>query len=165
VSTYTGKTTVTGGTLTLDGANRLSSSSGLGLNGGTLKLLNAGGMNGQTFSSLSLTDNSTIDLGSSSLTFFALATVAAGKSLSVIDYSSVTSPEYAFRFLGDDTTSADFLTLIGETTVDGVAVAYRFDGTYTDVAPVPLPASLWMLMSGLGLFGAIGVRKGSRTVA
>jgi hypothetical protein len=84
-------------------------------------------MNGQTFSSLSLTDNSNIDLGSSSLTFFALASVADGKSLSIIDYTSAASPNYAFRFLGDDSKNAAFL-------------------------------------SGLGLFGAIGLKSTRRAM-
>src|SRR5262249_39623010 len=37
-STYTGTTIVSGGTLTLQGANRLSSSSALDMHGGTLKI-------------------------------------------------------------------------------------------------------------------------------
>ena len=160
VSTYAGKTVVSGGTLNLDGANRLAASSALGLNGGTLRLMNAGGANGQTFSSLSLTDNSTLDLGLSSLTFFALAAVGDGKTLTVTDYSSDTSPGYAFRFVGDDSTNAAFQTLIADTTIDGAAATYRFDGVYTDVAPVPLPASIWMLISGIGFVGVLSRRKG-----
>jgi hypothetical protein len=145
---------VSGGTLTLDGANRLSASSALTLGGGTLQLANAGGANGQTFASLSLTDNSILDLASSSLTFQSLGSITLGKSLSVIDWSSGTSPTYAFRLLGDDTQNSGFLGLMAGTTIDGYQAAYFFDGQYTDVQPVPLPAAGWMLMSGLGMLGA-----------
>src|SRR5262249_22957345 len=63
-STYTGTTVISGGTLTLEGANRLASGSALDLHGGTLRIADAGGPNGQTFASLSLSDNSMIDLDS-----------------------------------------------------------------------------------------------------
>ncbi len=87
-SSYSGRTLITGGgELTLQGVNRLSASSALQLDGGSLKLVNAGSANGQTFASLSLTNDSIIDLGSSSLTFEALDTITSGKTLSVIDWS------------------------------------------------------------------------------
>jgi hypothetical protein len=131
----------------------------LALNGGTLRLANAGGPNGETFASLSLTDNSTIDLAMSSLTFNTLGTVENGKSLTVEDWSSSSSPGYAFRFVGDDTSNSTFMALMSETTIDGVAASYRFDGTYTDVSSVPLPAGLPLLMSALGALGLLGRRR------
>lgn len=159
VSTYTGRTTVgSGATLTLDGANRLSSSSSLSLSGGTLAIADAGA-NAQTFAGLSLTDNSTIDLNQSSLTFSSLEAVAAGKTLTVLDWSAATSPDYAFRFVGDDTTNATFLALISGTTIDGLAAAFHFDGSFTYVSAVPLPENLGLLISGLVLLGVAGRRQ------
>jgi len=160
VSTYTGTTRVSGGVLTLVGVNRLSSASSLALNGGTLALSGVGAANGQTFSSLALTDNSSIDLDLSSITFNGLGTLSAGKSLSVIDWSANSSPTYAIRFLGDDTSNSSFLALMADTTIDGTAATITFDGTYTDVAAaVPLPLTLPMLASGLGFLGVWGRRK------
>ncbi|MDL2336388.1 MAG: PEP-CTERM sorting domain-containing protein [Pseudomonadota bacterium] len=159
VSNYTGSTTVSGGTLVLGGANRLSSSSALALNGGTLKLTNAAGANGQTFSSLLLNADSAIDLGGSSLTFNALGTIAGGRTLTLFDYVMSLSPGYAIRILGDVSANSDFLALMSGLTIDGVAAGYHFDGTYTDIAPVPLPPSVVLFLAGLGLFGVVIRRR------
>ncbi len=169
VNTYTGTTRISGGTLTLAGANRLSAASALDLAGGTLEIANAGGANGQTFASLTLSGNSVIDLDSTtSLTFGALGDVASGKTLSVIDWSASSSPTYAFRLLGDDSTNAEFLALVGDTTIDGLAATFHFDGTYTDVATAPLPSTCGMLLTGLGLLGTAGLwrrRRGAPVLA
>lgn len=158
-SGYSGTTKVNGGTLTLDGANRLSSASALSLGGGTLKLTNAGGANGQTFSSLLLDANSAIDLGGSSLTFNALGSVLAGRTLTLFDYVVSLSPDYAIRILGDVTTDGNFLALIAGLTINGAAAGFRFDGTYTDVSPVPLPPSVALLLAGLGCMGMLYQRR------
>jgi hypothetical protein len=160
VSTYTGSTILNGGSLTLSGINRLSSSSALVLNGGSLILTNAAGSNGQTFASLTLSASSTIDLNASSLTFNSLGTITAGTTLTVLDYSA-SATAYAFRLLGDYTSNASFLALMSATTVDGSAVSYSYDGTYTDIAiaAVPEPGSYAMLLGGLALLGVMARRK------
>ena len=158
VNTYSGKTLVSGGILTLDGANRIAINSELVLNGGMLQLANAGGANGQSFASLSLMNNSAIDLGFSSITFNGLGTVAAGKTLAITDFNAATSG-YAFRFLGDYSGSADFLVLMGETRIDGLAATYSVEGGYTNVTAVPEAQTWAMLLAGLGLVGAISRRR------
>jgi autotransporter-associated beta strand protein len=158
-STYTGTTSVKGGTLALDGANRIAAGSALNLAGGTLALQNAGGPNGQTFAGLTVTGNSALDLGQSSVTFADLGSVDAGKTLTVIGWSDTTSPAYAFRFVGDRSASADFQALIGITTINGFAAGYTVEGGYTNVIPTPLPAALPLLLSGLGVFGAVVRRR------
>lgn len=158
VSTYDGATQLSGGTLVLDGANRLSANSALVLNGGTLQLTNAGGANSQTFAGLSLMDSSTVLLGGSSLTFNGLGAVVNGKTLS---FTEAASGAYAFRLLGDVTGDANFLQLVGATSINGLAARYRFDGAYTDVAAVPEPASYAMLLGGLAMVGAMVRRRKS----
>ena len=159
VNTYTGTTQLSGGTLVLDGANRLAAASALDLDGGKLQMLHAGGADGQTFASLSLTGSSTVDLGDSSLTFDALGTVVAGKTLTIEDYLKSVSPSYAFRVLGDFTHDATFGGLLAETTIDGLAVEERFDGTYTDVTAVPEPVNAALMLAGLGLLGVFARRR------
>ena len=161
LNAYTGKTLVSGGRLVLDGANRIAAASVLALSGGTLALAHVGAANGQTFAGLELNDSSTIDLGSTtSLTFGTLSfTQDASKSLTVVDWNAGLSPDYAIRFLGDLTSSAAFAWLMNQTTVNGYAAAFDFDGEYTNVHAVPVPAALGLMMSGLGLLGAFRRRR------
>ncbi|MEO5688205.1 MAG: PEP-CTERM sorting domain-containing protein [Burkholderiaceae bacterium] len=160
VSSYTGTTTIDNGAkLVLDGADRLAISSKLDLEGGTLELVDVAGANAQAFAVLSLGQDSTIALGDSSLTFDALGNLVAGTTLTVTDYLAATSPTYALRFLGDLSHDAAFLALMGGTTIDSLAVSYRFDGVYTDVTAVPEPANVALLLAGLGLVGAAARRR------
>jgi len=140
VSNYTGLTKLSGGSLILDGADRLASASSLELGGGSLKVI--GGIpNGQTFSTLIFSDSSIIDLDPTSLTFLDLGAVALGETLSITDYDFGTSPNYAIRFLGNLTADADFLNLVGATTVNGLAAQSDFDGAFTNITPVPEPGA------------------------
>lgn len=162
VNTYTGTTEVTGGTLQLNGSNRISSSSNLQLNGGTLETANAGGANGQTFGCLQLSDNSTLALDSSSLSFGCLGAVAAGKTLAIQGYSDSVSPTYAIRFAGNLSANSSFLSLIGNTTVNGNAAVFSFDGSFTDVVAAPEPSTLGLAGLCLLLVPALRRRKAAK---
>ncbi|HEY0269056.1 MAG TPA: FxDxF family PEP-CTERM protein, partial [Methyloradius sp.] len=154
-----GRTIVSGGTLTLDGANRISASSALELSGGTLEIANVNSANGQTFASLSLTDNSILNLGSTSITFNGLGDVVGGKTLTITDYLASVSPTYAFRVLGNFSSDISFQSLISGTTINGVAAKFQFDGVYTNVAAVPEPEAYAMFIFGLGLIGFVARRR------
>lgn len=136
------------GKATLFGASDFSNSA-LVMNGGALAFAQAGD---QAFGRFELLDDATLGLDLvAALTFEVLGTVTSGKTLAVVDYLEAASPGYAFRLLGDYTANGDFLKLIGATTINGAAAAYRFDGAYTDVTSVPVPSAFALL----GLAGGI----------
>lgn len=155
VSSYTGATELSGGILTLEGAQRLSADSALILNGGTLRLSQAGA-DGQAFASLTLSGDSSVLLGGSALTFGTLGTVIDGKTLT---FTEAGAGAYAFRLLGDYSSDAGFLMLLGATHINGVGATYAYDGTYTKVLAVPEPSTYAMLFAGLALVGVIARRR------
>lgn len=158
-NTYNGSTVLSGGVLTLNGSNRISSNSALELAGGELALTNTSGVNNQTFSSLLLTNSSIISLGNSSITFDGLGNVVDGKTLSIIDYLTSNSPNYAFRILGNITSSSSFQSLLSNTTINGIAAQSQFDGTYTNIAAVPEAESYAMFLTGLCILGFMSRRR------
>ena len=125
VSTYSGQTVVSGGTLFLDGAQRLSQSSSLVLSGGDVALLNVSGVrDALVLASLSVLSDASISLGGSSITLNALGLVTTGAHLSLTEAASGI---YAMRFLGDVTSQANFLSLVQGLTINGVAVQYSYE--------------------------------------
>jgi len=102
-------------------------------------------------------DSSSIDLdGTTSVTFNCLGDIAAGKGLSILDYQSSASPDYAFRLLGNFSSDPNFLALLSHTTINGFTARAVFDGTFTDVTPTdvsatPEPATIGL--TGLSIAG------------
>lgn len=159
-----GQVEVRSGELILNGSNLISSGGLLALSGGDLEMLNAVGANGQTFAGLNLTGNAMIDLNNAtSLTFNSLGTVGDGLSLAITDYLTSSSPSYAFRFQGNYSANADFLKLIGETQINGMAASYSYDGSYTNVtlaaAPIPEADTYAFMALGMGLVGLLARRR------
>lgn len=158
-NTYVGKTKVSG-RLELIGVSRIAGGSALEMSGGYLKISEAY-PGGQTFASLTLSDNSIIDVdGSNNPIFFGLGSVSLGKTLSVVNYESEPGYEFALRFMGDLTHNSDFLALLAATTVNGQAAEYllRDGGQYTDIGlfqPIPEPgtAIFGLLLTGLAVGG------------
>jgi hypothetical protein len=151
------------GTLALAGSELLSSASALVLAGGTLDTRRAE-TGTQTFASFSLTDNSAIEPGDAKLTFDGPGSIVGGKDLSLSDGPG--SPNYLLRFVGDFMHDADFLELMRHTTIDDIAVRYRFDGTCTrvlDASDVPEPASMALLLGGVGLHHSYSRGHGKAT--
>lgn len=157
-NSYTGDTVLSGGVLTLVGNDVISADSALVLSGGTLQLEGTAGSNSQTFASLSLLSSSTIDLGGSMITFSSLGTIDSSSTLTILN---AVSNSYGFRLLGDYTGNASFLALLSATTIDGLAVSYAFNGTYTQISVSAVPeAQSWMMVFlGLLLITHIRLRR------
>jgi hypothetical protein len=63
-----------------------------------------------------------------------------------------------------DTLGLDGITL-GNITVDGQTISLKADIAFDGVAAVPLPASVWLLISGLGIMGVPSLRRRIRGAA
>ncbi|MDD3352822.1 hypothetical protein [Zoogloea sp.] len=160
-SDYAGSTHIDGGHLILDGAHRLSADGELILAGGMLSLRNGGNGVAQRFARLSLSGDTLVDLGESSLGFLGLGTIDGIHTLTLRQDDTTAD---ALRFLGDLSSNADFLNLIGDTTINGGGARYWFDGQYTRIAAATVsePASHALMLTGLGLLGLITRRRQRR---
>ncbi len=143
---YTGTTKVSAGTLRLDSANQIPNASRLDLNGGTL---NSNGF-ADTIGKLSLTANSTIDLGSGTSVLTFAASNDQDWSTFKLTISNYTAGVDELQFLNSGASS-------GLTTAQ--LSGFRFNGTTAAqidaqgvVTPIPEPSSLALL--GLSAMGA-----------
>ncbi len=159
-----------GGTLLLNGSNRINSAAPLALDGGTFAT--GGNSEGSAAAAglglLSLTASSVLDFGSgtgSILHFSGLGTHAAGTVLSILNFDGSGSP-------GDDRlifsgTTSDFTALYAQAdvTFNGASgyAAIQFDAGNYEIVPVPEPAST-ALLGVTALCALIGWRERKRTL-
>lgn len=148
------------GTFALQGDGAIDPAATLVLAGGTLDV---GGLfdRKQTFASLVLGADSTIDFGGTSLVFDALGDIAAGARLTLTGIGDAAGS--VLRFQGDLSNDANFQALLRVLSVGSLAVNYRFDGVYTNIdlaaAEVPEPGSAALVLGGMGLMGALARRR------
>lgn len=126
-STYTGSTTITSGSLYLQGANLISNSSNLVLNGGTFGTGVTTGFS-ETLGTLALTANSTIALGTGShtITFSASNGVSwtAGRTLTITGWSgSAGASGNAGKIFVGSSSSGLTATQLSQITFDGYGEA------------------------------------------
>jgi hypothetical protein len=89
-----------------------------------------------------------------------------------VDASTSTSPDYEFAYINDGTNNiyqavaANFLQSDAFSKAEGNSTQLALDSpgiasswTLTEVAPVPIPAALWLFASGLSFFGIRGRRR------
>jgi autotransporter-associated beta strand protein len=152
-NTYTGTTTVSEGTLALGAANRIADASNLVLSGGTF----ATGGFGETLGTLSLTANSTIDLGSgASALVFSASNGIAWTSLTTLNIVNFNTGTDSVR-IG---TSAAGLTetQLSQITINGFEALIDSQG-YLSFAAIPEPSTYAVMLGGLALAGVMIRRR------
>ncbi|WP_332879592.1 PEP-CTERM sorting domain-containing protein [Massilia sp. S19_KUP03_FR1] len=129
---FKNKTVVSGGTLTLVGAQPIAPGSALVLAGGILNVAGTGPA-GQAFASLSLEGDAVIESGRAALSFARVGNIEPGKTL------KLSGP---LQFIGDQGRDANFQALLRVTRIGDGAVTASFDGRYTNVTPASTPGRL-----------------------
>jgi len=155
-STYTGPTIINAGALALGRSNAIASSSALTLGGGKLSL--AGYV--QSFSSLAVAANSTIDFGagSASLTFGSSATQTWSGTVTISNYSS------SLNLLQFGSTAAALTTqqlgLLRFADYGNAAGQISALGVVTPLSAIPEP-STYAALAGLAVLGCAWRRRRS----
>ena len=152
-NTYTGTTTVSAGTLALGAANRIADASNLVLSGGTF----ATGGFGETLGTLSLTANSTIDLGSGvSALVFSASNGVAWTSLTTLNIVNFSSGTDSVRIGTSETGLLG--TQLAQISINGFDASIDSQG-FLSFAAVPEPSSYAAVIGGLALVGVIIRRR------
>ncbi len=155
-STYTGATTINGGTLALGAANRIADTSNLVMAGGTFA---TGGFS-ETLGTLTLSASSTIDLGSgtSALVFLDSSGTTWGTSIS-LSFVNFTAGVDTIRI---GTTSGGLTgTQLALITINGSAATIDASGFLATAIPEP---STWgVLIGATALVGALFMRRSRRS--
>ena len=151
-NTYTGRTTVSGGTLLLAAANRIADTSPMTLSGGTF---NTAGFS-ETVGALTLSANSVIDLGfSSGVLRFAASNglFTSGTTLSIYNWTSGSD----HLFFGTNNSSLDGSQLGQISFYSDSGGNFLGTGTFTgtegELVPIPEPTAVVVALGVLGLIG------------
>ncbi|MFA6960887.1 MAG: hypothetical protein WC205_09070 [Opitutaceae bacterium] len=148
-NTYTGVTTVSGGTLALGIAHAVSSSSNVVLSGGLLQ-----SDFGQTLGMLDLSASSTLDLSSGGTFVFADSSALAGSWTGTLSIIGTFTDGASVNFGIGGLTNGQ----LGQITINGSAAALDGSG-YLVVASIPEPSVYSILAGMLTMVGVICRRR------